>query len=194
MIWANTNQPHVFTEVVDPPLPPNNHRLSVNGMPHISQHTEVPLGFLPGQLAPYVFTFKELYTLPQGMGVELEDLSLNVTQDLLVDSTYDTWGAPSDDEQRFTIHFYPETVTSINRSKEENVSIILTNEQIRLRAPVGSLIESVSVLSMSGSVVFDKKNIYQGEHVFSLGLQSKGIYVVSVHTTEGVATRRKISF
>ena len=155
MIWANTNQPHVFTQVVAPPLPANNHRLSINGLPHVFEHTEVPLGFLPGALAQYNFTFKELYTLPVGMGVELEDHAQNVIQDLLQDSTYSTWGAVSDDEERFTLHFYPENVTALSGSGK--------SQNLRVRSSFNGLV--VSGLSVIGAEAVRVYDVYGKLHL-----------------------------
>ena len=123
MLLGNEYQPHIFTQVVEPPSSPNNHRLSINGLPLLFEQTDVPLGFLPGTLAQYTFSFKDLYTLPNGVGVELEDLSLNVTQDLILDSTYVTWGAISDPEERFVIHFYPSNVTTVIEEQPDEVQI-----------------------------------------------------------------------
>ena len=194
LILGNPNQPQVFTEVVAPPEPTNNHRLSVNGLPHLFEETNVPLGFLPGTLAPYVFTFKNLYTLPQGTVVELEDLSLNVTQDLMADSTYDTWGAPSDDESRFIIRFFPSNVTGSEDIVRNNHSEQITNTAgiVEIHGASNNRVYDLQIYNLRGQAVL-QKNLF-GARSFSVNvnLLSSGLYVVSLADGEGFAIRRKV--
>ena len=193
LILGNANQPQVFTQVVEPPASPNNHRLSINGLPHVFEHTVVPLGFLPGTLAPYTFTFKQLYTLPQGMTVELEDLSLNVTQDLLADSTYDTWGAPSDDEERFALHFYPANVTGVSATERAN-NINITADLIR----VDGLLDEICELTLFDGL---GRNVLTHSFVGELNLVrnqlklENGLYIIQIRTKGGslIDTRKFIN-
>jgi hypothetical protein len=180
MIWANTNQPHVFTQVVAPPLPTNNYRLSINGLPHVFEHIGVPLGFLPGALAQYNFTFKELYTLPIGMGVELEDHAQNVIQDLLQDSTYSTWGAVSDDEERFTLHFYPENITSATElDKDVGLNVFYNLDHVVVSGLFDAGMEEVKVYDMYGRL-FLSDRVIKGTNEFSLDRanMASGVYLL----------------
>lgn len=193
LILGSSGQPQVFTQVVQPPAPLNNHRLSINGLPHVYEHTVVPLGFLPGTLAPYTFTVKELYTLPQGMTVELEDLSLNVTQDLLLDSTYDTWGAPNDDEERFALHFYPANVTGISSSQNSG-NISVTTNLIHAVGPRDE-VSQLTLFDGLGRTVLTRSfvgelNLFR----YQLNLEN-GLYVIQVRTKGGdlIGIRKFIS-
>lgn len=132
-LLGNVDQPHVYTEVVAPPAPPNNTRLSINGLPLLFEPISVPLGFYPGTLAQYDFTFKELYRLPAGVTVELEDIAQEVTQDLLQDSVYSTWGAPSDDELRFLVHFNPVAVGIQGKLSQPEFTSSLANGRLIIR-------------------------------------------------------------
>lgn len=194
LIIANQNQPHVYTEVVEPPYPANNHRIAINGLPHIFEHTQVPLDFWPGQLAAYDFTVKELYRLPTGMGVELEDLSLEVTQNLLLDSTYSTWGAPSDDEQRFMLHFYP-LITGVDQlvTKPE-VQYSLSQGQIVLATNTGA-ISDVRLYDLSGRVIIEENMVDQAASttIPTSGLP-KGVYIAELLLTSGDKLTTKISY
>ena len=67
------------------------------------------------------------------MTVELIDIPQNVTQDLLVDSTYVTWGAPSDPEARFIVRFNPSNVTGVNTSLDEEVSLFIQDGRLILQ-------------------------------------------------------------
>lgn len=197
LIVANANQPHVFTEVVAPPTPPNNPRLSINGMPHITQQTDVPMGFLPGELALYEFTFKELYTLPVGMGVELEDLAQNVTQDLLADSTYDTWSAPSDDELRFIIHFYPLAVSSDTKVEKEHIETQFSVADGNIMISFGErLFEgNVSIYDSVGRAVYAEDVRTQSKRVrLSNNPLTRGVYIVRVTSKHGETISKKIAF
>lgn len=161
LVFGNAYQPHVFTKVVAPPQPANNERLSINGLPHLFEPTDVPMGFNPGLggLAQYTFTVKELYTLPLGVTVELEDLAQNYTQDLLLDSVYTTWSAPSDDENRFILHFNPSSVTEVPNEKDQNVQpdVRYAEEEVIIyglgKLEAGSL---VRLIDMYGRVVLEK--------------------------------------
>jgi hypothetical protein len=117
MLLGNSNQPHIYTKVVSEPLPPLD-QLSINYLPLLFEPTDVSMGFLPGELSQYTFTFKHLWTIPEGVTVELEDQAQSLMQDLLLDSTYVTWGAVSDPPDRFIIHFYPDFATGLADGSE----------------------------------------------------------------------------
>lgn len=183
LILGNADQPQVFTEVVQPPEPSNNHRLSINGLPHLFEPTDVPLGFLPGTLAPYTFSFTHLYTLPQGVTVELEDLSLNVTQDLLLDSTYDTWGAASDDEERFVIHFYPSSITSEDIYDSSSTDILITvdkRKKLNLSGFDGKV--EVKLSDLTGRLLFFGE-VETANDPISLGNDLSGMVILELLTT-----------
>lgn len=195
LTMGNPWQPHVFTQVVVPGTPPaNNHRLSINGLPHLFEHTIVPLGFLPGELAQYHFTFKELFRLPTGVTVELEDLSLNVTQDLLLDSTYSTWGAVSDDEERFALHFYPENITSIKDGTPQQPHVWIGADRV-VASNLGSTTnQHVALYDMLGRTVWEK-GLIQGINEVSIprtGVES-GIYILVVTSSNNTRNTVKIS-
>lgn len=193
LILGNADQPQVFTEVVQPPEPSNNHRLSINGLPHLFEPTDVPLGFLPGTLAPYTFSFTHLYTLPQGVTVELEDLSLNVTQDLLLDSTYDTWGAPADDEARFMLHFYPSSVTGTAVVERDEAKITRSGDLIEILAT--SPISKITVYDCSGRQIDGSPNDRKNEMICRIGNQYQpglGLCIVRIHLQNGSVIAKKI--
>lgn len=195
LTMGNPWQPHVFTQVVVPGTPPaNNHRLSINGLPHLFEHTIVPLGFLPGELAQYNFTFKELFRLPPGVTVELEDLSLNVTQDLLLDSTYSTWGAVSDDEERFAIHFYPENVTSIREDEDQLPYVWIGADRVVASNLNSSSNQHVALYDMLGRTIWEQ-DLTRGINEVSIpriGVEN-GIYILDVTSSNNKRKTVKIS-
>ncbi len=188
---GNEWQPHVFTQVVAPPAPTNNHRLSINGLPHVFEHTEVPLGFLPGELAEYHFTFEELWRLPAGMTVELEDNSLAVTQDLMTDSTYSTWSAVSDDEERFTLHFYPENVTSINTTTKRKARVYSDGESIVVSGLDLKQNGQVNLYDITGRTIQQHGvNVKTTRKRIPASGLSRGLYVVEI--IEGKTKRQTL--
>lgn len=194
LILGASDRPHVFTQVVEPPAPAPNYRLSLNGLPHLFEQTDVPLGFLPGTLAQYTFSFTHLYTLPAGVSLELEDVSLNVTQDLLIDSSYVTWGAPSDDEERFILHFYPSNVTGINNEKVNRVVLRNIGSKIVANGPSG--VSEATCFDMLGSLVSKKTNVEASYGDLSLEMQGQaaGIYVVVIKDLNGKLTHHKVLY
>ena len=186
-------QPQVFTEVVAPPGPTNFYRLGINGLPHVFEQTDVPLGFLPGELAQYLFTFKELYTIPEGITVELEDLTQNVTQDLLVDSTYETWSAPSDDEARFIVHLLPSAITGIESASESGTPrIVMTNEGIRITQIDADEKYDFLFVDMQGRVVWNGKINGRAEYIHELNGLVAGVYIATIVGEDGSRTVQKI--
>ncbi len=192
LLLGNSNQPHVFTEVVAPPAPANTDRLAINGLPHVFEHTIVPMGFLPGTNAAYTFTFSELYTLPAGMTVELEDYSMNVTQDLLTDSTYDTWGATSDLEDRFAIHFYPFAVGVEEEVSVDNPEIKILNDEIQVFGLNKEMKTDFSVIDISGREVFRTNIEKQNEYILSVSGFPRGTYLVNLTSDDGQRWSRKM--
>lgn len=195
LTMGNPWQPHVFTQVVSPGTPPaNNHRLSINGLPHVYEHTIVPLGFLPGELASYDFTFEELFRLPPGMTVELEDLSLNITQDLLLDSTYSTWGAVSDDEERFAIHFYPENITSIRMDEQPDAHVWVGSEKVVVGNLSVKQYQNIALYDMLGRMVWEDE-IKPGENEISISISGlhAGVYILDITSEKGTRKTVKIS-
>lgn len=189
-------RPFIFTEVVEPPVPPVNHMLSLNGLPHLFEQIDVPLGFLPGTLAPYTFSFTDLYTLPPGVGVDLIDLAQNVTQDLLADSTYDTWGAPSDDEARFIVRFFPSNVTSVSAGAKEQLKVTIDINQVRISGleSLGGQV-GVSCFNVLGSeVIAETKYQNAGRIALDVSNISPGIYVVLITDNSGKRLYRKFYY
>ena len=100
-------QPMVYTSITEAPFPPGVNEVEWNTRPLLTSDWSVPLGFYTGagSSGDYILTFDWIYTIPGNIGVELEDLQLSVTQDLLTDTTYDFSGTSSDSEARFMLHF-----------------------------------------------------------------------------------------
>ena len=179
---GNVNQPHVFTNVVSPGTPPlNNNRISINGLPHLYETTVVPLGFLPGELAQYNFTFEELWRLPAGVTVEFRDLEQNVNQDLLTDSTYTTWGAVSDPENRFELHFFPENVTSVKPQRTTNPKVWVGADELMIGGLDPLVSHEVRVYDLLGKAILREK-FDAGEtnaRLMRNGMP-KGIYILEI--------------
>lgn len=188
--------PQIFTQVVDLPAPPNNHRLSLNGLPHLTEPIDVPFGFIPQALAQYTFSFTELYTLPMGTVVELEDLSLNVTQDLMMDSVYTTWGAESDDEERFVIHFFPSSVTGISDSEgRKDLKAFRNTNQLVVRGEPIELASRIYLFDIQGKELREESVLQHngGEHRIDIGELSIGIYIVVVEGNNGKRANLKVN-
>jgi hypothetical protein len=192
---GNPNQPHVFTKVVVPGTPPvNNHRMSINGLPHLYETTIVPLGFLPGTLAQYSFTFEELWRLPAGVTVEFQDLTQNVTQDLLLDSTYTTWGAVSDDEDRFELHFSPENVTSVESETTNQPKVWIDSENIFLGGLDSNLPHEIRMYDVLGKVLLEKSMVSgETKTLLSRKAAPRGIYILEIVSGKETRNTVKIS-
>lgn len=181
-ILGNSGQPHLFTEVVAAPYPPGVNRMSINAFPHLFEPLDIPLGFLPGQLAAYELVFKELYRFPVGTQITLEDIPQQVIQDLVIDSVYDTWGAPADDPERFIIHIIPSTVTGIDglgvdQSKSSGW-FECGSGLIKNLTP--STTYSISIYSILGELLFLES--FNGKAEIQLPIQnlSSGYYICKV--------------
>jgi len=188
-------QPMIFTGVVAPPEPVSGNRLSINGLPHVFEETEVPLGIRPEVLAQYTFAFKELYTLPIGMTVELEDLALNVTQNLLLDSVYVTWSAPSDDELRFIVRFNPSTITGTERftDKYEKPQINSVGQQIIQFSNLDEeQIYELFLFDALGKEVLKKEIRRMNTYQLSVNNLESGLYIANLLDEKGVRTTQKI--
>jgi PKD repeat protein len=100
-------QPMVYTSITEAPFPSGTNEVEWNTRPLLTSNWSVPLGFYTGagSSGDYILTFDWIYTIPGNIGVELEDLQLGVTQDLLTDTTYNFSGTSSDSEARFMLHF-----------------------------------------------------------------------------------------
>lgn len=194
LVLGNAFQPHVFTEVVAPPLPANNNRLSLNALPHLFEETEVPLGFLPGELAQFTFTFNELSSLPAGVTVELEDMAQSVTQDLLVDNTYTTWAATSDPEDRFILRFNPSSVTSTQQNQAQNLLITANRGHVLVSGV--SDVNSIYLFDVEGRLVASSEKESGGKEINELSLTSpsQGLYVCKVVLGDGSVISKKILF
>jgi len=182
---GQADQPHVYTQVIGAPVPPDN-RISINAFPHVFEATSVPLGFLSGTLAQYSFTFKQLWTIPSGITVQLEDLSLNVYQDLLADSTYETWGAASDSPDRFIIHFNPEVTGQFGgHSTLEMRNVSWTQEEKKLKFHLsGTEKRLVSVFDITGKQI-ERFTLTLSLNEQSVNVPQSGVYIIRVIDSEG---------
>lgn len=185
MALGNSNQPHVYSQVVAQPIPSTN-RMSINAFPLLAGEKHVPLGFLPGTLAQYSFTFKHLWTIPAGISVHLEDVSLSVTQDLLTDSTYETWGAPSDSPDRFILHFNPQ-VTGLGEDER-----VVSHKNVNWTTDVGGFTITlsgaenrlVSILDLTGRRLASAK-LMKDQPNSSVALTQTGCYIIWVSDDMG---------
>jgi PKD repeat protein len=100
-------QPMIYTEITDAPFPSGGNEIQYNSRPPLTADWTVPLGFYTGagSIGTYTLEFNWLNTIPGNIGIELEDILLSTTQDLLVTNTYTYSGTHSDSEARFLIHF-----------------------------------------------------------------------------------------
>lgn len=197
LLQGAPGQPQIFTNVVAPPLPPVNQKLSVNALPLLYEPTDVPFGFTPPATAEYTFSFTHLYTLPAGTTVELEDLSLNVTQDLMADSVYITWGAESDDEERFIIHINPSTLIGVKEQlNESSIKVILKNGMLKVTGLDGIMsAKAIKLYDLQGRLLINRgateKKDYQNLDISGL---AGGIFVLVVESSSGDRVTRKVSF
>ena len=101
----SSGQPMIYTTIT--PTPPGTNEFQFNTRPPLTANWSVPLGFDAGNgvTDDFTFTVEWLYTVPGNIGVELEDLQLGTTQDLVADNTYEFSGSHTDPEARFMVHF-----------------------------------------------------------------------------------------
>lgn len=183
LVIGNTNQPHLFTEVVSAPYPPGENRLSINAFPHLYEPLDIPLGFLPGQLAAYTFVFKELYRFPPGTQITLEDIPQQTTQDLLLDSVYNTWGAPADDPSRFIIHINPPVVIGVDaEDRKPGFSGNVMDGMFQLIDLDLYDTYKVHIFSVTGELIAQKSTTGNPNFQFSLQYLRSGYYICKVES------------
>ncbi len=99
---SNPGQPTLFTRIDG-----DNHLISINGHPLLTQPTSVVMGLMPGANGNFTFTADSLHTFDPGDIILLQDLKLDVVHNFTSDPTYTFSSNVNDSIHRFLLHFLP---------------------------------------------------------------------------------------
>lgn len=135
-----------FASLIDDSL-----RAAINAIPPIAIQTTIPLSLVVGTNGTYLFTATQLSNFPVGADVVLDDSLLNVSQSLLVDSTYSFTFNTTDTFRRFYLNFLPATTSINNQPMPEDINFIVSDNTIKFKtaADWGKL-KDVSLYDMAG--------------------------------------------
>ena len=188
LMIGHRNQPHLYTRLTEADdLLSDHSRLSINGLPTLSEPYTVPVGFHAGTSGQYTITAKHLETFLPGTEIVLEDIKLGTTQSLTASDVYAFRAEAHEDPERFLLHFNPASTTS--GSSEVQPSFFANEENITMRLNTKEeVVGQITVWNSLGQEVLpvEQVTMNNGRYEINASTLNAGIYVVRFTTTGGV--------
>jgi len=165
---------------------PDESKLSVNAIPVSAVSTALPLGFAAGADGVYAITAGSLNTFKTGTTITLEDLKAGVSQNLMQNPVYSFSGSPSDDPNRFLLHFAGSI--GINDQKEINpVKIYAIGKTVYISSASDMANSQVTISNILGQEIVTKKLDDKSLNQVQMDVM-EGYYIVKVQTSATVKT------
>ncbi|MBP7497606.1 MAG: T9SS type A sorting domain-containing protein [Bacteroidales bacterium] len=170
------------------PLVPNiysmkdNKKLSINGLPEITDMLEIPIGFEISTPGAYTIDAYEITNFPQDVDIFLEDRSSNNVQNLRINPVYTFNINKSADNDRFVIRFEL-TATKINKTNFINNASIYTSANtlyVNLNTE-NKLSADVEIYNVQGQKVAESLKAISGSNEYNLNL-NKGCYIINLRS------------
>ncbi len=166
----------------------DSEKLAIQGLPTLDEGRIVGLGIEAKQSGKFTFALDKAEYL-ENQTIFLHDLltdeMVNITKE-----SYSVELDKGDYEDRFTLRFVGEKVTSISEDlAETGVSIFSHSNQIRINfADLQSAKSNIAVYDLQGKLILSKSN--QNTLQTSLELPKSGIYIVKVENAKGILTKK----
>jgi hypothetical protein len=159
-------------------------RFSINTLKSISETPEVPVYFKAGADGEYTINASGMESFENRI-IYLTDLLTGLRQDLRENPVYAFNASTGDDANRFKLSF---ATVGIGEQPGLNIGVYAANGEIRLQLPE-AMRGTVNVASLSGQILLSRNFSASGEFGIRTQLPA-GIYLVTVVTDQGIATRK----
>jgi hypothetical protein len=162
----------------------NETRFSINTLRSISETPEVPVYFKAGADGEYTINASGMESFENRI-IYLTDLLTGLRQDLRQNPVYAFNASVGDDANRFKLSF---ATLGIGEKPGLNIGVYAVDGQIRLLLPE-AMKGTVNITNLSGQALYSRNFSASGE----LGINASfpaGVYLVSVVTAQGTATRK----
>ncbi|MBC8320127.1 MAG: T9SS type A sorting domain-containing protein [Bacteroidetes bacterium] len=181
-LFGQSTAPQLWT-VID------GEEFSTNNLPYVYESYQLPLHFRAGATTMHHLVIEGIESFYLNSEIYLEDLFLNEIIDLREQQVYDFTATVGDDENRFVLHFYGVTSTE---EKTELVETSVYANQNTIYIKSNQLPKDnyrVEVFNVMGQIVISR-NI-EPSTLSSIKLSEKaGIYIVRVHTENGIVVQK----
>lgn len=177
-LFGNNDAPQLYT-VVD------GENTSISALPSVESTTELPVMLKVGVDGAYTLTVEHLDTFLEGTLIYLTDNLTGLRQDLRQNPVYAFNASVGDDANRFKLSF---ATLGIGEQPGLNIGVYAVDGQIRLLLPE-AMKGTVNITNLSGQALYSRNFSASGE----LGINASfpaGVYLVSVVTAQGTATRK----
>ncbi|MFZ4708046.1 MAG: T9SS type A sorting domain-containing protein, partial [Bacteroidales bacterium] len=179
----NTTIPELYSVTTD------SSQLAINTLPLSQMYVTVPLGFLPGTTGIFTFSAEGVNRFPSTTYIFLEDLKTKTLQKLNDNQAYNFTSTPSDDANRFLLHFQDATSIS-NPEIGKNITIHAENGVITV-LQTGNQNGNIKVTDLAGRTV-STTNLIAGSPAIINMHGNPGVYIVSIITNNGVSNAKII--
>jgi hypothetical protein len=177
-LFGNSDAPQLYT-VVD------GENTSISALPSVESTTELPVMLKVGVDGAYTLTVGYLDTFLEATLIYLTDNLTGLRQDLRQNPVYAFNASTGDDANRFKLSF---ATVGIGEQPGLNIGVYAANGEIRLQLPE-AMRGTVNVVSLSGQILLSRNFSASGEFGIRTQLPA-GIYLVTVVTDQGIATRK----
>jgi len=177
-LFGNADAPQLYTTF-------GEQNYSISTVDVIEADTEFPVMFTAGADGNYTITASFPESFMTGSPINLTDNLTGLRQDLRQNPVYAFNASVGDDANRFKLSF---ATLGIGEQPGLNIGVYAVDGQIRLLLPE-AIKGSVNITNLSGQTLYSRNFSASGE----LGINASfpaGVYLVSVVTAQGTATRK----
>ncbi|MCB0754868.1 MAG: T9SS type A sorting domain-containing protein, partial [Flavobacteriales bacterium] len=167
----------------------NNEPYSIQGIGPFYQEAVFPLGLHLGMEQQVTFEIDHVDGL-ENDDIYLEDAYLGIYHDLNA-SGYVFTGSAGIHNDRFFVHFMPQSVTGIDENETTSFGAIMSNGVLVVSSK-DELNGTIEILDLSGRAIFSRSNItlnLDGTR-FDMSNVSDGVYIVRFAGADGIMSKK----
>jgi len=161
---------------------------STNNLPHVYESLALPMNFKAGVNSTYHIIAEGIESFYLNSEIYLEDLQTGSMIDLREQPMYTFEGKPSDNNDRFVLHFFGVTIVS-DISLSENAEVYAYANRVFVRAREQNINYKIEVFDLLGRKVFADEFNSNGLNSFTVNVQ-QGVYLVRLQTGNSVVVNK----
>jgi hypothetical protein len=181
MFSMNTSVPQIYT-IID-----NNFKSCSNSLPYFTDGMTVPVGFIAPAEGSYTISVNGVSNFSSLTGLVLEDLTLNVSQNLLTNPTYTFTSTGKEDAGRFLLHFAG--TIGIDSKDNSPINIFSNEKTVSITCAAGFKNATVTISNLLGQQILTRKLSDQKLNQVEVNAL-KGYYIVKVQDASSVKTAK----
>lgn len=159
--------------------------LSINALPSLVDEQHLTVFTYAGNTGSYTITATEIGIFSPSVSIILEDTetgnNIDLRQSNVYSFTVNDITAHNTNRNRFIIHFYEQTITSIFPTSTGG-NIVLVSQPNAVNISSSSIIAQLNIYNLSGQLIYSEKGIFSTNYTWNISDNKSSVFLFEITT------------